>query len=273
MALAINEETTLKQFIELVISALESNLILRLMNIRDELNSNAKLKAKKLLNELQESTFIHCNSTSTELQGAINQARTDLQAQFDKIIEWFVPSTSGNSTPYLIEDAMMVAEAIIKEANPFFKINVESDEKSAISIHGQLPIFVDIFINIFENVVKRSGLDSPEAEVNMWADDAIPDLQVIHFKIFNKLGSNIDIDLLDSELKRKKGLLQNDLYSQYLAAEGNSGLFKIHKSLRDFKVIGFEIKPTMDFGVENDIFQITISVPFRVFVLETDEQP
>lgn len=272
IASSLDEDSTLQEFIDLVIRVLDSTLIFNLVNIRDELNTNAKSRAKKLLNDLLEPTLIHYDPSFLELQSEINQARTDIQVQFDKVIEWFVPSSAGSSAPYIIEDAMIVAEAIIKEANPIFKIKVEADDECAFSIHGQLPIFVDIFINIFENVVKRSGIEFPEAEVKIWTDNSFDDLSIIYFKVINKIGADIDLDLLHSELKRKKGLLQNGLYSDYLATEGNSGFFKIHKSVMDFKAMGFDIKSTMDFGIENSLFQITISIPFRVFVLESNEQ-
>ncbi|MBG6111710.1 hypothetical protein IWX84_002598 [Flavobacterium sp. CG_9.10] len=179
----ISQETSLNDFVDLIINALDSSLILQLISIRDALNKNSKIKAKKLLNELYAATHNIGNSNSLELQAAINQARTDVQAQFDKIIEWFVPPSSGNTTPYFIEDAMMVAEAIIKETDPEFKIEVTTKEENEFSIHGQLPIFVDIFVNIFENVVKRSGLENPEAKIKIWCKNISDDFTVINFKI------------------------------------------------------------------------------------------
>lgn len=69
-------------------------------------------------------------------------------------------------------------------------------------------------------------------------------------------------------MKRKIHLLETESYSQYLATEKNSGLFKIHKSVKDFKAIGSEIVPTMNFGVEDNLFQITIQIPFRLYSLD-----
>ncbi|MBV5284052.1 MAG: hypothetical protein JZU53_16640 [Paludibacter sp.] len=270
IAKSINVDTTLDEFIDLVIRAFDSALIICLLHIREVLNTNAKSQAKKLLNKLQENTLTENCSITIELHGQINQARTEIQAQFDKVIDWFVPSSSSNSSPYIIEDAIVVAEAIIKEENPHFKIKVESDEVSSVSIHGHLPIFVDIFTNVFENVVKRSGINTPEAIIQLCSDNTIDDLIIIHIKIINKLGSDIDIKLLDSNLKRKKALLKTESYSQFLATEGNSGLFKIHKSIMDFNLVEFDVKPTMDFGVENNEFQISLSVPFRMIILDLE---
>jgi hypothetical protein len=267
-----NKETAFKNFVDKVIDMLENTLVLNLVKIREELNSKAKQEAKRLLNELQEKVSKNPSSINIELQSAINQARTDMQSQFEKVIEWFVPSTMGNTAPFTIEDAIMVADAIIKEGNNSFNLNSISEKDTDISIHGQLPIFVDIFVNIFENVVKRSGLADPVADVNVWVEELSPNLSIMWFKVQNKLGPGIDIQERDTELKRKKNLLQNGEYTQYLATERNSGLFKIYKSVKDFKAIGFDRDSTMDFGIEDDKFQITISVPFRIFTLKPDSE-
>ncbi len=268
----ISEETSLKDFIDIAISGLDSTLILNLINIRDTLNKTAKSDAKKLLNELQTSTLLNGNPIALELQGAINIARTDLQTQFDKITEWFVPPSSGNSAPYVIEDAMIVAEEIIKEASPFFKIEVEVDNESWFPIHGQLAIFVDIFVNIFDNVVKRSGLELPSASIKIWNVELLENLTVIYFKVTNDLGLKVSVDDLKIELNKKNTLLQTGSYSEHLAKDRNSGLFKIHKSVRDCHALGFNTKPTMDFGIENNLFYITIGIPFRIFSLESEEE-
>jgi hypothetical protein len=272
IAESVKEETTLKEFIDILIQHLDNKLILSLLNIRDKLHNDAKSQAKSLLNKLFDELNQLIPTQITDLQGSISQARTDFGAQFDKIIEWFVPSFSGNSAPYSIEDAVMVAEAIIKEAHPFFTVDVDADEQGAFLIHGRLPIFMDIFINIFENVVKRSGLEQPGAEVKIWASYFDDNMTLINCKVSNALGLNVDEATIVSDLKRKKKLLEAEAYHDYLASEGNSGLFKIYKSVRDFNVKDSEIEPTVDFGIESNKFKITLSVPFRLYTLEPDEE-
>ena len=266
----ITPETTFKEFIDKVINFLESILIFRLAEIKEKLHKNAKPEAKKYLKEFQEKIASLSHKINvTELLGAINQARTDMQAQFDKIIEWFVPSASGNSTPFALEDPFRVAEAIIVEASPSFKINFTSEALSDTTIHGNLPIFVDIFTNIFDNVVKRSGLEIPLADCQIWISKPNSELNIVYFKISNDLNLTLNLTDLTLELIRKKELLETGDYAQYLAIEGNSGLYKIHKS--ELTDAGFDEKPTFDFGIENNRFQIIIGVPFRVFKLEPEE--
>ncbi|WP_184546128.1 hypothetical protein [Mucilaginibacter sp. FT3.2] len=267
----IDRDTTLPQFIDNVIALFDNKLIFILVEIRQKLNKVARTQAKGLLNNLQEAALSETYSPFIELQGAISQARTDLQAQFDKIIEWFIPSATGNSTPYQIEDAIWVADAIIKEENPIFDVEIDSQEFD-FSIHGQLPIFIDIFINIFGNVVKRSGLDHPKAFVKIWPVEVLDDYTIIHCEVTNDLGPDIDVVALDVELQKKLSILNNGNYLEFLASDKNSGLFKIYRSVRDLYVAEFPTKPSVDFGVKNRRFQINLSVPFKVFRLEAVEQ-
>lgn len=270
ISLAVNKDTTLTEFINIVVSALESSLILILINIREILNNKAKTQAKKLLTNLQESQTVQNVYTGQEMNRCINQGRIDLQNQFEKVIEWFVPPSSGNSAPYIIEDAIVVAEALVRELNSNFKFNLESDEQSNLPIHGQLPIFVDIFVNIFQNIIKSSGLENPEANIKIWVINDSERLSVFYVKVWNNLGDDMDTDKLEIDLKAKIQLLNMQTYDEYLAKEGNSGLFKIHKSVKSFKAIGSDIKPTIDFGIEQNTYQITFSVPFRLITLEDD---
>lgn len=273
IASSIDASTTLSEFIDLVIKYLDSGLILILVNIREVLNSRGKDEAKALLNQLYETISQNSQVSNIELTRAITQARTDLAAQLDKIIEWFVPSTEGSSAPYVIEDAIMVAEAIIKEATPSFTVEILRNEGEEYSIHGQLPTFIDIFINCFENVIKRSGLLAPSAQIELHYKDIDEMHFSINMKISNGLGPNIDLEKTTEILREIKQRLVQNSYSKYVATEQNSGLIKIYKSINDFSVIDAELKSSMDFGIYESVFVMNIKVPFKIFRLETNENP
>lgn len=273
IAAIIKPDTSFDEFIDIVIHQLETVLIFKLAEIRKELYEKAKPEAKFYLKKLQDDIFKYNKTINiAEINASINQARTDMQAQFDKVIEWFVPSASGNSSPFAIEDAMRVAETIIVEASPLFKIEITEDESGDFLIHGNLPIFVDIFVNIFDNVVKRSGLDIPLARCKIWVNSNDPELNLVHFKISNGLSSDKNLETLEIDLKRKREILSSEDYTKYVASEGNSGLFKIHKSISEFRAVGYVESAEMDFGIESDQFQITICVPFRIFNIEMQDE-
>lgn len=274
---SININTTLNECLDLIINLLENRLVLSLVNIRVYINNICKQNAKELLNKLNDNVSLQINNISfIEFERAIVSARTDLSLQFDKIIEWFVPPTSGNSTPFKIEDALVVAEEIIKEDSSNFKI-IYPNSESSFQIHGQLPIFVDVFINIFDNVVKRSGSEQPQAIISItevYSEEEsreYEEIVYIKIEVSNNISEEIDIEKLTDNLKAKKELLNSGNYTEYLAREGNSGLFKIHKSVTDFNVDG-KYRGVLDFGVREQTFYIEMEVPFKLFNLETEEE-
>lgn len=269
----ITPETSFKEFIDTVINLLESTLIVNLAGIRKEIYERAKPLAKKYLNDLEENISKYSDVINfNELLAEINQARTDMQTQFDKVVQWFVPSSTGNSSPFTPEDAIKVAETIVLDSSPVFTVSIEQKEDDDFEIHGNLPIFVDIFVNAFDNVVKRSGLELPKAVCVIHVDRSTSNYYLVSFEISNELHENIDINKRQIELNRKKELFENGNYHQYVASEGNSGLFKIYKSVSDFRLPEFNLKGILDFGFEQDKFYIKISVPFRIFQLQPDEQ-
>lgn len=265
---ALNLETTLESFIDLIINALDNLLIYILVNIREKLNIKGKEKAKTLLRNLSSEIFESGNVSNMELHRAINHARTDMMLQFDKVIEWFVPSGDGNSAPFTIEDAILVAEVTLQEANPNFKVIVHSIDEEKYVIHGHLPIFVDVFKNIFENVIKRSGLENPEAKIILHVED----IGNTHFKIkinvSNDLGSDVEIYEIKNTLQSIKERMDKNNYLKYVSADTNSGLFKIFKSIIDLSVVDADLKATMDFGIIENRFEMDLSLPFKMFRTE-----
>ena len=98
---------------------------------------------------------------------------------------------------------LQLLKKLLKKTPLTFKINYPPSE-STLQIHGQLPIFVDVFINIFDNVVKRSGIDLPQATVDIVEGDENNEIMYMKISIINKLSTDIDIDKLSENLKSKK---------------------------------------------------------------------
>lgn len=267
----VTAETTLKEFIDIIIKYLDNALLFILKNIRETLNNKIKQESKLLLTNLLDDTE-ELHVLNNELVRSIVQAKTDLNTQLDKIIEWFVPSAVGDSTPYTIEDALLVAEAILKDSSPQFEVEITKLDENEFSIHGNLLIFIDIFINCFENVIKRSGLEKPRVKIELSTHSINEGISKIDMEFTNELGKDIDIIAVQNILDEIKDKLEKNVYSKYVATEINSGLFKIYKSIMDFSVSDVNVKPNLDFRIYDNQFKLNISVPFNVFSLETDDE-
>ena len=273
IAQTITEDAVFEDVIDKILQNFETNLQLNLVFVREELNTKVKREGRELINKLQINVDRLSNEVNlSNLSSAISQGRTDLQATFNRVIEWFIPSSTGSSTPYTVEDLVNVAEAIIRDGTPGFSVNMKPTTSDiAPLMQGSLPIFVDILSNIFDNVVKRSGLVIPIAEIHYSMDSIGEELRILNISVVNDLGENIDMDTLQTELSRKKRILESGNYNQYLAKDQNSGLFKIRRSIDDLHALGFNIKSKMDFGISQNTYFISISIPYRIFQLELDE--
>ncbi len=81
-------------------------------------------------------------------------------------------------------------------------------------------------MNIFENVVKRSGLEQPTAEVIIEHKKNESVFNAISLLIKNELGPDIDVAELTDTLQKRKTLLASGASADLIAREGGSGLFK-----------------------------------------------
>lgn len=260
----LTEQSTFRELFEFVMRMLNEKLTISLNEIRNQFIKSGKKEALDLINKLQRSILTIVDlDTYSELEAEINIARTDLQSVFDQVIQWFVPSQTVGTTSYDIVVALNVAEAIVKESSDNFssKINFKNGDAS-IEVTGGLPSFIDIFVNIFENVVKRSGLLIPQADIEIEAPNFEEKAGLVKIAVINELGDDIDIDTRKGDLIRRKSLLEKEDYKKAVIKETGSGLYKINRSLKDFKIVGSPIDPFLDFGIEKGKYFISIGIPY-----------
>jgi len=268
----IGVNTTIKQFIDFVISILENKLVIVLLNIQEQLNTKGKERAKALLMKLNNEIEDLNEASNMEFSRAINQARIDLGLQFEKIISWFNPSNESSSAPYTIEDAVYVAEAIIKEGESNFSIELHQNDEDNYPIHGQLPSLVDIFINIFDNVVKRSGLENPTIKIQIEKEKIDEAYYKIIMNFTNELGYDIDKLSVSETLSKIKEKMDKNNYIKDVAKEKNSGLIKIFKTINDFSIYDSNMKAEMNFFIKDNAFELNISLPFQLYSFELENQ-
>ncbi|UBZ08782.1 hypothetical protein LDL76_08735 [Salegentibacter mishustinae] len=270
----IDVDTTFEEFIDLTINVLEQTLIVTLINVREALIDQAKPRAKNIIINFQDKLSNYRNGLRnfTEIQDSLNRAKIDIQNQFDKVVEWFVPPSSGDSSPFLIEDAVSVAEAIIMEGENRFNIEIEATEESKLTIHGNLPIFVDVFVNLFDNVVKRSGLEQPFAIVTIDATEEKDDLTIFSIKVENRVNLREDEEIFKKKLDRKRELIKSGDYRKMIASDSNSGLFKVYKSINDLHVADYQRNAEMEFSYIEQSFIVKIQIPFRLLKLDIDNK-
>jgi hypothetical protein len=278
LATEVNDDTTFRQFSDLIVEYLGERLTFSLASIRKRLREEAKPAARDLLNNLQKritSLLIPYSSVLSELDAAIAQARTETDAAFDRITEWFRPTQAVGSTPYNMEDVISVAEALVQEMQPSFQVplQVVNDDTLFLLANG-FPTLVDVFSNILENVIKHSGLVQPEARAILDHTTLASGIDVVSVKVINSLSPSVDRIELASQLAIIRQKLDEGKYGSSIATEGGSGFFKIHRSLRDFRLSDKEAETTLSFGITDDEFVIEVLLPMRwLTALAPSEDP
>jgi hypothetical protein len=265
LASQVNAQTSLKEFVDIVVKHFGERLTSNLSLIRQRLRAEAWPEARELLNGLQRN--VHALNPSymfSELDGAINLARTETAAVFERVTAWFRPTQAVGSSPYFLEDVLSVAEALVREASPTFRAPlapIADDEITQVILFNGLTTLVDVFINIFENVVRRSGLDVPHARIELTNKLITTDHYVVSIVTRNALGPSINKEELRQQLEQKRRELAEGKYSSSITKEGGSGFFKIHRSLRDFRFSDKSPEATLAFGIEADEFFVEVQLP------------
>ncbi|NVO85428.1 hypothetical protein [Hymenobacter terrestris] len=263
LAAQIEADTTFRQFVDMVVEHLGRRLTTSLSIIRTRLRTEAWPAACELLNGLQRNAeMLNQPYVFGDLYTAINVARTETHAVFERVTSWFRPTQAVGDSPYMLEDVLSVAEALVQEVSPAFKAPLETNGETAMIklVHG-FPTLVDVFVNVFENVVRRSGLDVPQARLKIVTKGISPALSVVSITSTNALGDSIDRKELRERLASKQRELEEGKYASSIATEGGSGFFKIHRSLRDFRISDKEPEATLNFGIMDDEFEVEIQLP------------
>lgn len=265
-AAEVTAETTFRDFVDFMVQYFGQSLSASLGLIRKRLREEALPEARDLLNGLQR----HVQKLSPALfmsgfDNALNLARTETHTAFSRVTEWFRPTPDVGNTPYKLGDVFVVAEALVREATATFRAPVVAgDMYTELELAHGFQALVDVFVNFFENVVRHAGLETPEAQIWLEANEFDPQNPAVSIMSRNKLGLGVNKAALAEQLAGRQAELDSDQYASSVATEGGSGFFKVHRSLRDFRFSEKEPEPKLFFGLDGDEFVVEVQLPTRL---------
>lgn len=278
LAAQVTPNTSFREFVDIVVDHLGQRLTTNLSLIRQRLRTEALPAARELLSSLQHNVqALNLSYMFSELDAAINLARTETAAVFERVAAWFRPTQEVGNSPYFLEDVLSVAEALVREAAPTFQAPLMAptdDEFGQVILGHGLTTLVDIFVNVFENVIRRSGLEIPLARIELVDKPLTPEHSVVSIITRNALGASINREELQQQLTQKRRELDEGKYASSIAKEGGSGFFKIHRSLRDLRASEKEPEAALTFGIEEDEFFVDVQLPvrWRTHLVEDDAE-
>lgn len=155
----------------------------------------------------------------------------NLAEELNNIANWFVRSNTQMSDLSLSE-ILDITHTYLARSSVQKKLLIEKKFDLDNKVKGQLYVsFTDLFLLFFNNVIKRSNYELDTITVTVSA--SIEYNEILHLRIANPIGQNIDIVTLNAEL----ALLEKG-YDDFdkLTSERKSGFVKAYNILRtDFK--------------------------------------
>lgn len=257
-----NANLTIDTFIDKTLDKLWEITEVNLERVRNYLTGEFK---GLLLNEIN--TFVQkINEINSDSNNVLNlqeynqkviDLRTELEYQIKNVSNWFTKENIIEIDNFPIELPINIALEFIKSLNLNSKINSNiRTEKADLKIDGKyLKWFSELFITIFDNVLKRSGF---RKSFEIMLDAYINKNGKLTILCKNPL--NIETDEINQrreELSKKLEEIEyisnheeSNLISR-ASIEGGSGLYKIVKLLK------YDIKsefPKLDFGIDDEEF-------------------
>jgi hypothetical protein len=256
IAVALGQDTTFEEFVDLVIERFMRRLEDQLTVVRQRFATEAKADFDELLVALLtavQSLAEYANMT--ELENAIKGARTDFGHTINRIIDWFQLPKEVSAKPFALSFALTIAQESVKRMYGYNQL------RSSITINDDillpnilLPRIVSLFGNVFDNIARHARTPGPPA-VEVRTDSTGDAVRVI---IENEIGPDVANEVTRDKIKRIQSDIRQGAYAKFLSREGGTGLHKVHKLLtRDLEAAG-----GLQFGFRNDqkfFVEVTLS--------------
>ncbi|MDZ4520847.1 hypothetical protein ACS2BX_16220 [Bacillus cereus group sp. BceL300] len=270
-------DLTFENFIDDIFDYLWKKTEINLKNVREYLNNDFKQILLKQIESMRQALNEYEDSVNlNRFNQKIINLKTDLDYQIEKVSTWFTKENVIEIDNFTLELPVDIGLEYAKSINgDNNKCIVHKKIQSNLQIDGvYLKWFVELFITIFDNVFKRSGMKK---------------LQRIHIDVtqdenkFICISCRNKVDLSVEEISsRKNALAKKSRDTNYIlesegtealkvaSQEGGSGLYKI------VKIVKYDIKTLdskLDFGIDDEKmeFYINISMGSRGIQIENSD--
>jgi hypothetical protein len=223
-----------------------------LEELRRRLQEEAKPHALALLSNLSnEVERAAPYSNHEDLEAAVGNARTELSRAFDRVTDWFHLSKGASNEPFAIIDAVRLAEETIRLQQREFEVSYsESSFTPPLLEGGLLPLVYDVFLNLFENIVKHADASQPVATVSVIASS-----RLLKIEVRNQVGPHV-VEDRRKRLEAVLGEMRGEDAMLVVSREGGSGLHKVRtilsrlQSVFTAQIIGSEMVVMIDIPIQ-----------------------
>ena len=225
----LTENSEFEEFIDKVFDYLwnmtESNLNKMKEIIRDDIKRKYIQAFTHLSNVIKK---IHENSPFPEAIRWLNEAQNEIDAELEKICNWFKRSAESQHADFDLDLAFQIGFKMIENIHPEKRFEVTCLNKDlAFKIPGAyLKNYWNIFYTLFDNVSKYAlEIDG----VNNISCDLKVDDSKVYIKMINDYDCSNGVTIEETKINNAMKLIADAKYLARAQQEGGSGIPKIYK--------------------------------------------
>ncbi len=227
----LTETIEFEEFIDKIFDKLwektEYNLATMKKIIRDEIKQryiNAFAKLQAVMKSINAKDFF------PEAIRWLNEAQNDIDAELEKICNWFKRSAESQNADFDLDLAFHIGLKMIQNIQPQKKFEIsELNKNFDYKIAGiYLKNYWNIFYTLFDNVSKYA---TEEDGVKYICCDLKLDAMGVYIKMINAYDCSKGVEQEKNKLEKALSLINEQTYLTTAKQEGGSGITKIYKIL------------------------------------------
>jgi hypothetical protein len=226
-AALIGDRDSLEAFVDDIFGLLRGMLSRNLENIRLLLSHDVMNDIDNILVSTHDACVSMAGGDEVrDLLAAIQATRADMRRVTTKIADWFKLPSTTSTLPFSMDSAISIAVELVRsmyrreDFQPSIQVSDQALYKGVL-----LPAFVDLFMIMFENIIKHSGTPhAPRTEVAVTRFER--DLQIT---VENDVSATVRTPQADENLGNIRQAIAGGGYMRSVGKEGGTGFFKMKK--------------------------------------------
>jgi hypothetical protein len=264
LALEIHSETTFESFLDLCFDTFSHTVEDSLQLVRNYIDNTLKIEVNALfVSLLADAEKITAGIATSEFDTAMRNAQTRTQQALDGVKDWFRQVNPPPPRSFSFEELVHIGLQQVKKRSPGFDPILEC-HIAEMPQFANLALFSDIFVILFENVSRHSGLmDKPRVVIRADIDD--PYLRI-------SFDSMVAPDAISDDARNKVMRIRNTIadgsFHSGIRSEGGTGLIKLGNIAKGDRFTAGRFR----FGFsDTGTFNVQMELPLREVELNAPE--
>jgi hypothetical protein len=262
LALDVHPETSFDSFLDACFDTFSQSLETSLQAVREYVDNTLKPQVNVLFTSLQsEAEQITCEISTPSFDTAIRTAQTRTLQALDVVKDWFRQVNPPPPRTFSLEEIAHIGLQLVKKRSFGFNPRLEC-RFSEMPDFGDLARFSDMFVILFENVARHSGLND-----NQWvAITAELDDPLLKVSFESNVAHGVANDATQDRLERIRRIVADGSFHSGIRSEGGTGLIKLGNILATGDRVS---RSKLDFEfTSSDTFRVHVELLIRTVEME-----